>query len=127
MSWLSWSLAACGCVAAQCVGLGAAANIIALVPACRALEMQPGLIVALNNRAMARLKLQQWGDADADCSAVLATEPGNVKALLRRAAARAALGRAADAAADWRAVLAREPQNKEAAAALAAGSQGAGA
>ncbi|PRW61388.1 SUMO-activating enzyme subunit 2 [Chlorella sorokiniana] len=87
----------------------------------RALELQPGQVAALNNRALARLKLQQWSEAEADCSAVLNAEPGNVKALLRRAAARAALGHAADAEADWRAVLAREPQNKEATAALAAG------
>lgn len=69
---------------------------------------------------MARLKLQQWDEAERDSSAVLAVEAGNVKALLRRAAARAALGRAVDAQADWRAVLALEPQNKEAIAALAA-------
>ena len=69
---------------------------------------------------MARLKLQQWDEAERDCSTVLAAEAGNVKALLRRAAARAALGRAVDAQADWRAVLALEPQNKEAIAALAA-------
>lgn len=85
----------------------------------RALE-HGNLLSALNNRAMARLKLQQWDEAERDSSAVLAVEAGNVKALLRRAAARAALGRAVDAQADWRAVLALEPQNKEAIAALAA-------
>lgn len=55
---------------------------------CRALEAAPGLLVAQNNRAMAHLKLQQWGPAEADCTAVLAAEPHNVKALWRRALAR---------------------------------------
>jgi tetratricopeptide (TPR) repeat protein len=77
------------------------------------------MVAALNNRAMARLKLQQWEDAVTDCSAVLALEPRNVKALLRRATAAQALGQGAAAAADWRAVLAAEPRNREAAAGLA--------
>ncbi|EFN56519.1 hypothetical protein CHLNCDRAFT_51491 [Chlorella variabilis] len=85
----------------------------------RALELEPGMVAALNNRAMARLKMQQWAEAEADCSAVLAAEPRNVKALLRRAAAAAALGRQPAAADDWRAVLALEPQNREAAAGMA--------
>lgn len=46
------------------------------------------MLPALNNRAMARLKLGQWEAAEADCSAVLEQEPTNVKALLRRATAR---------------------------------------
>jgi cytochrome c-type biogenesis protein CcmH/NrfG len=88
------------------------------VSVCRALELEPGLVSALNNRAMARLKLEQWSDAEQDCSAVLAAEPSNVKALLRRAAARRAQGQAAAAAQDWRAVLRVEPRNREAAAGL---------
>lgn len=85
----------------------------------RALELDPGMTAALNNRALCRCKLGQWAEAEADAGGVLAAEPGNVKALLRRAAARQAQGRAAQAAEDWRAVLAKEPNNKEAAAGLA--------
>ena len=53
-----------------------------------ALRLDAGLTSARNNRALARLRLARWADAEADCCAVLAQEPGNVKALLRRAAAR---------------------------------------
>lgn len=45
-------------------------------------------MAALNNRAQARLKLQQWEAAAEDCSAVLQKDPKNVKALYRRAQAR---------------------------------------
>ncbi|KAL4446282.1 hypothetical protein ABPG77_003089 [Micractinium sp. CCAP 211/92] len=85
----------------------------------RALELDPGMTAALNNRALCRCKLGQWAEAEADADGVLAAQPGNVKALLRRAAARKAQGRAEQAAEDWRAVLAKEPNNKEAAAGLA--------
>lgn len=30
----------------------------------RALELEPGMVAALNNRAMARLKMQQWAEAE---------------------------------------------------------------
>lgn len=58
-----------------------------------ALRLDAGLTSAHNNRALARLRLARWADAEADCCAVLAREPGNVKALLRRAAARLAIFR----------------------------------
>lgn len=77
------------------------------------------MLAALNNRAQARLKLQQWAEAEQDAGAVLAQEAANVKALLRRAAARRALGRGPEAAADLRAALAAQPNNKEAAQQLA--------
>jgi hypothetical protein len=55
-----------------------------------ALALDAGLTAAANNRALARLRLGRWADAEADCSAVLTREPANVKALLRRGAARRA-------------------------------------
>ena len=52
-----------------------------------ALRLDAGLAPAHNNRALVRLRLGRWADAEADCTAVLAREALNVKALLRRAAA----------------------------------------
>ena len=54
----------------------------------RALELDPGLGTALNNRALCHIKLRQHAEAEADCSAVLARDAGNVKAFMRRATAR---------------------------------------
>ena len=85
-----------------------------------ALQAEPGMAAALNNRAMALLKLERWAEAEADCGAVLEGEAVNVKALLRRAAAREGQGRREEARADLEAALRAQPQNKEAAARLAA-------
>ncbi|GFR48092.1 hypothetical protein Agub_g9779, partial [Astrephomene gubernaculifera] len=84
-----------------------------------ALQLQPDMTSAANNRALALLRLGRHAEAEQDCGMVLFREPGNVKALLRRAAARRALGRPEEAAEDLRAVLSLEPHNKEAAAELA--------
>ncbi|GLC45807.1 hypothetical protein PLESTB_001153700 [Pleodorina starrii] len=84
-----------------------------------ALDLDPGLTAAANNRALALLRLGRHAEAEADCSRVLEAEPCNVKALLRRAAAKSGTGRAAEAVADLQAVLVLEPHNKEAAAELA--------
>lgn len=54
----------------------------------KALEADPQLMAARNNRALSYLKLQQHNAAEADASAVLQAEPRNVKALLRRGDAR---------------------------------------
>lgn len=83
-----------------------------------ALKLDPGLVAARNNRALALLKLGRHEESEADCCAVLEAEPSNIKALLRRAAARAALGRREDAATDLRRVAELQPNNKEAAAQL---------
>ena len=56
----------------------------------KALEVDPQLMTARNNRALAHLKLRHFDAAEADASAVLLAQPGNVKALLRRADARLA-------------------------------------
>lgn len=73
----------------------------------RAIELTPDAPVLRTNRAAALLKLKQWADAEADCTAAV-TIPGPhaVKAFMRRAAARQELGRAADALADLTAALA---------------------
>lgn len=57
----------------------------------QALSKDGGLVAALNNRALAYLKLGAHTDAEADASAVLQLEPRNVKARLRRGNARWAL------------------------------------
>lgn len=80
----------------------------------RALELDPALSSAANNRAMARLKLGQWEGALQDCCKVLAAEPSNVKALLRRAAAATELHQNHQAEEDLKAALQLQPTNKEA-------------
>jgi hypothetical protein len=80
----------------------------------RALEHEPGMVVALNNRAMALLKLEKWAEAEADAAAVLARQPRNVKALLRAATATRAQGKVDEARARLEAALSAEPANKEA-------------
>ncbi|GLI64556.1 hypothetical protein VaNZ11_007876 [Volvox africanus] len=84
-----------------------------------ALDLDPGLVAAANNRALALLRLGRHLEAERDCSKVLELEPGNVKALLRRATALSATGRTAEAVADLQVVIALEPHNKEAAGELA--------
>ena len=48
--------------------------------------------VAFSNRAMAYLKLKEYGKAEKDCSCALSIEPTHVKSLLRRANAKNAIG-----------------------------------
>lgn len=79
-----------------------------------AIQLNPDLISAINNRAMASLKLQKYEDAIIDCTTVLNTQPHNVKALLRRAAAHRALKDEIHEKEDLARVLEIEPQNKEA-------------
>ena len=95
----------------------------------RAVALAPASATALAsraNRAAALLKAGRWGEAEADCSAILAQlalgegdEAGATarrKALFRRASARAQLDLRREAAADVALLLAEEPGN---AAALA--------
>ncbi len=83
-----------------------------------AVALDGGLVAALNNRAMAHLKLQQWSEAAADCDAVLQREASNIKALLRRSAAREGLGDTTGALQDAQRVLELQPKNKEASEAV---------
>ncbi|KAK9841462.1 hypothetical protein WJX74_006236 [Apatococcus lobatus] len=79
-----------------------------------ALRHDPQHPAALNNRAMAYLKLDEPQRAAADCDTLLLHQPDNVKALLRRATAREKLGDAALSIHDFEHVLKLQPQNKEA-------------
>jgi tetratricopeptide (TPR) repeat protein len=71
-------------------------------------------VAALNNRALAYLRLKQYAQCEADCSKVLGSEPANVKALIRRATARLSLKKLQDCRQDLDAVFKLEPQNKDA-------------
>lgn len=95
----------------------------------RAIALAPSSAAALAsraNRAAVLLKLERWGEAEADCSTILtqlalgeggeASATARRKALFRRASARAQLDLRREAAADVALLLAEEPSN---AAALA--------
>ncbi len=86
----------------------------------RALELDPQLLTAQNNRAMCWLKLGRFQEALKDCDSVLDADPGNVKALLRRGTAKQALEQLAEAADDFRRITELQPNNKEAHTRLAA-------
>ena len=75
------------------------------------LEIEPTHL-ALANRAMARLKLGSFAEAEADCTAALALEPAYVKAYSRRGTARRQQGRPLPAALDFEAALRLEPTSK---------------
>lgn len=67
--------------------------------------------VAYANRAMARLKLKQYAEAEQDCSAALQLDGSYIKALHRRGTARRQLGKLLEAAADFEEALRLEPGN----------------
>jgi len=75
------------------------------------LEIEPTHL-AFANRAMARLKLGSFAEAEADCTAALALEPEYVKAYSRRGTARRQQGRPLPAALDFEAALRLEPTSK---------------
>ena len=80
----------------------------------QAIALEPTMVAALNNRAMALLKMQKWEEALADCNAVLVKQSSNVKALLRAASAEVELGKIDDAKQHLRSAISAEPSNKEA-------------
>lgn len=80
----------------------------------QAIDLDRDLILAVNNRAMAYLKTEEWEKALSDCESVLAREPKNVKALLRAARAAMGLGLLDTARSRLDHVLSIEPNNKEA-------------
>ena len=86
----------------------------------KALELDPQLLTAQNNRAMCWLKLGRFRQAMEDCDSVLNADAGNVKALLRRGTARQALEQLAEAAEDFRRVTELQPSNREAHSRLSA-------
>lgn len=72
------------------------------------------LISAINNRAMAYLKLDEYEKVLEDCEIVLERDANNVKALLRRAVAYSKTGKVKDAQRDVENVLRLEQNNVEA-------------
>ena len=75
---------------------------IALQPTC----------LAYANRAMAELKLDEFSEAQSDCTAAIALDPCYVKAYLRRATAAKELGKLLAAAEDYENALRLEPTSK---------------
>ena len=69
---------------------------------------------APSNRAMARLKLGAYAEAEEDCGEALKLDPRNVKAHLRRGAARAVSGNYLEALEDFQSALRLEPRNRDA-------------
>ncbi|KAJ8020458.1 Sperm-associated antigen 1 [Holothuria leucospilota] len=69
---------------------------------------------AYNNRALARIRLEQFPSAVVDCNKVLELEPDNLKAMLRRSTARKSLHQYEEACQDLEYVLSIEPGNKQA-------------
>ena len=69
--------------------------------------------VLLANRAMALLKQDKYGAAEADCHAALEIDPSYVKALMRRGSARVNLNKLDEAKTDFDDVLFLEPNNKQ--------------
>lgn len=77
----------------------------------QSVELQPTSI-AYANRAMSKLRLKQYTEAEQDCTAALQLDPSYVKALHRRGTARKQLGKFLEAAADFEEALRLEPANK---------------
>lgn len=68
---------------------------------------------ALANRAMCRLKLEEWAAAEADCTAALELDPAyGVKAYMRRGTARRHLKKYLDSVMDFEEALRLEPTSK---------------
>ena len=80
----------------------------------QSLQLQPSMLAALNNRAMAYLSLKDYAAVVRDTSSVLAQEPNNEKALYRRAASLHHLGERAPALVDIERVLRLDPRNAQA-------------
>ena len=70
--------------------------------------------VVFSNRAMARLKLGAYAEAEEDCNEALKLDSRNVKAYLRRGAARAVSGNYLEALEDFESALRFEPRNRDA-------------
>ena len=70
--------------------------------------------IVFSNRAMARLKLGAYAEAEEDCGEALKLDPRNVKAHLRRGAARAVSGNYLEALEDFESALRLEPRNRDA-------------
>uniref|UniRef100_A0A182MHR0 Sperm-associated antigen 1 n=1 Tax=Anopheles culicifacies TaxID=139723 RepID=A0A182MHR0_9DIPT len=76
----------------------------------KSLELYP-TAACYNNRAIAYIKLQRYGEAIADCDQCLALEPANLKALLRKAQALTFSDRKREAYQLYCEVLRLDPEN----------------
>eukprot|EP00850_Spirogloea_muscicola_P004462 SM000019S05006 [mRNA] locus=s19:460014:464021:- [translate_table: standard] len=79
-----------------------------------AIRLDPKRSTYYSNRAMCQLNLNNFAEAEADCTAALKLDKKNVKAILRRATARDFLGYYDDAVEDFRQALIYEPTNRTA-------------
>eukprot|EP00752_Nemacystus_decipiens_P011197 g9950.t1 len=79
----------------------------------RCVGMNSKSSLAFSNRAMAYLKLKEFGKAEADCDSALRVDPRHVKSLQRRAAARNALGKHRAALADLQTAAEIDPSSKQ--------------
>ncbi|CAM9307352.1 unnamed protein product [Ectocarpus sp. 6 AP-2014] len=79
----------------------------------RCLGMNSKSSLAFSNRAMANLKLKEFGKAESDADAALRVDPRHVKSLQRRAAARNALGKHRAALGDLQTAAEIDPTSKQ--------------
>lgn len=77
----------------------------------QAIEHDPDMVVAFNNRGMAYIKQDMFVEAEVDASRALDLDSKNVKARFRRGVAREAQGKIADAIVDYQNVVEMEPGN----------------
>lgn len=81
----------------------------------KAIEKDQNNFAAINNRALAFLKLKKGKEAEIDVNKCLQLDPNNIKAIFRRGLARKMQGcpnKIHDACNDFRHILEFEPQNK---------------
>ncbi|GAB0489123.1 hypothetical protein MMPV_000339 [Pyropia vietnamensis] len=81
-------------------------------------EVQSAMAVLLSNRALMRLRLEQYGAAETDATEAIDWDPRYVKAYYRRASASFALGHYRPALKDLKLVTRLVPTDKDAAAKL---------
>ena len=83
------------------------------------IEIEPSSIL-YSNRAMAYIKLEQYGQAILDADASIALDSSYVKAYYRRGSASYALGKLKQAKKDFKAVAKLKPKDRDARAKLSA-------
>lgn len=79
----------------------------------RSIELNPDEAFTYANRAMAFLKLKNFGNVIMDANKAIELKPGYLKAFHRRGKAYAALNKHEDAIKDFQFILEEEPENKD--------------
>jgi tetratricopeptide (TPR) repeat protein len=79
----------------------------------RSIELNPDEAFTYANRAMAFLKLKNYGNVIMDANKAIKIKPGYLKAFHRRGKAYAALNKHEDAIKDFQYILEEEPENKD--------------